>query len=139
MSDAIASTGTQFKRGDGASPEVFTQIGEVITTPLPPLDSDEIDVTHLNSPAGYKEFLAGFKDSGVIEAPMNFVAADYELLLDDYNNGDNHNYQIVLPDSGATTLEFTGYVKSLGGEATTGDRVTATVGIRITGGVSKTP
>jgi len=133
MSDAIAATETQFKRGDGASPEVFTHIGEVITVPLPNLDSEEIDVTHLNSPSQAREYLLGFKDSGILELPMNFVRTDYEVLLDDYDTQDIHNYQIVLSDE--TTFEFAGYVKGLGGEAGTGKQVTATVRIRITGGV----
>ena len=46
------------------------------------------------------------------------------------------DYQIVLPDDGATTLDFAGLVTSIGMEVPTDDKVTASVEVKITGQVT---
>lgn len=135
--EAIASQGVQLKRGDGASEEAFTLIGEILGCPLPPMDSEEIKVTHLNSPEGFNEYILGFKESGILEIPMNFVRDDFEQMFNDYLAQDEHNYQYYIPDDSDTTFSFRGRVKAVGGEgAVVGNQIKTNVSIRITGGVS---
>ena len=66
MSDAIIGYGTIIARGNGAVPEVFTAIAEVISIDGPGLDSDDVEVTHLSSPGGYREYKGGLKEPGEV-------------------------------------------------------------------------
>ena len=136
MSDAIAGLGATFKRGDGVSAESFTAIAEVVNISGPGLTRDFIEVTHLGSSGGYREFITGFRDGGEYTFTVNFVRAEYDLLLADYENDDSVNYQVVLADTDSTTLEFAGYVTALPMTIPFDDKVTVDVTIKITGGVT---
>jgi predicted secreted protein len=138
MSDAIAGVGTSFKRGDGASPEVFTAIAEVNSIKGPGMIRNFIDVTSLDSTGGYKEFIGGFRDGGEVTLNMNFTLDGYAQMLDDFEDDDSHNYQIVLPDTGNTTLDFAAFVTNLPLTVSPDDKVTIDVTLKITGEVSLT-
>jgi len=137
MSDAIAGVGAAFKRGDGASPsEGFTAIAEVANITGPGLTRDFIEVTHLGSTDGYREFITGFRDGGEYTFTVNFTHAEYLLLLADFESDDSVNYQVVLPDTDTTTMDFAGYVTAIPMTIPFDDKVTVDVTIKITGGVS---
>lgn len=136
MSDAIAGLGATFKRGDGASAEVFTAIAEVINIAGPGLTRAFIDVTHLASTGGYREFITGFRDGGEYTFTANFTRAEYDLILADFENDDSVNYQVVFPDDDTTTFEFAGFVTALPTTVPFDDKVTVDVTIKLTGGVT---
>lgn len=84
----------------------LTSIGEI--TP----DSEEIDVTSLDSSGGYREFLQGFKDSGelAVTGYHNKTDAGQVALRAGYASGDVDACTITFPDS--STVTFNAYVKS---------------------------
>ena len=133
MSNAIAGVGTQFKRGDGSSSEQFTAIAEVNDISGPELNREFYDVTSLDSTGGWREFIAGFRDAGNVVLNMNFTLASFSDLWEDYNDSDSHNYQIVLPNTEATVLEFAGYVINLPWTIPTDDKITVAVTIKVDG------
>lgn len=138
MSDAVAGVGAKFKRGDGASAEVFTAIAEIRSIGGPEMSRETIDVTNLDSTGGYREFIASFRDGGEVTLEMNFTRAGYEDMLTDFQSDGSVNYQVVVPDTGETTLDFAAYVTRLGLSIPTEDAVTAPVTLKITGQVSLT-
>lgn len=138
MSDAIAGVGTAFKRGDGASAETFTAIAEVNSITGPTMTREFIDVTSLDSTAGYREFITGFRDAGQVTLNMNFTRDGFEQMRLDFVDDNSHNYQIVLPDASTTTLDFAGFVTDLPVSVPTDDKVTVDVTIKITGEVTLT-
>ena len=113
MSDAIAGVGAAFKRGDGASPEVFTAIAEINSITGPSMTRETIDVTSLDSTGGYREYITGFRDGGEVTLVMNFTRDGWEAMRIDFTTDDTVNYQIVMPDTGATELNFAAYVTDL--------------------------
>jgi len=131
-SSAVTSVGASFKRGDGASSEVFTAIAEVNSIGGPDMSRDIIDVTSLDSTGGYKEFLAGHRDPGEITLEMNFTYAGYNAMLTDFEADTPVNYQIVLPDTPVTTFDMACLVTSMGMATTVGDRITASVTLKVT-------
>jgi predicted secreted protein len=135
---AIAGVGTAFKRGNGASPEVFTAIAEVNSITGPGMTRDFIDVTSLDSTGGYREFIGGFRDGGQLTLNMNFTYAGYNAMLTDYESDDAVNYQIVLSDSTETTIDFAAFVTDLPLDIKPDDRVTVSVTLKITGQVTLT-
>ena len=138
MSDAIAGVGTAFKRESDESSGVFSAIAEINSITGPGMTRDFIDVTNLDSTGGYREFIGGFRDGGNVTLNMNFTIDGYNQMKDDYENDDSHNYQIVLPDTGETTLEFAAFVTDLPLSVTADDKITIDVTLKVTGQVSLT-
>jgi len=137
-SNAFSGVGTSFKRSDMNSSASFTAIAEVNSITGPNKTRETIDVTSLDSEGGYREFIASFRDAGTVELEMNFTRAGYEDLNTDFETETLVDYQIVLPDTGNTTLDFAGLVVDLGMAVPLDNKVTATVTIKISGQVTLT-
>jgi len=136
---ATNSIGIRFRRWDATSTssgEAWHDISE-ITGFTNEITRETIDVTHLGSSSGYRDFIGSFRDSGVVTLPMNFIAANYALLKDDAESDDEQNYSIVLPDTGETTLSFVGVVSSLKLAGSVGNVISSECTIKISGKIEK--
>ncbi len=108
---AIRALGTTIQHltayNTGGTPDLIgalSSIGEVS------LDSDEIDVTTLDSTGGYREFLQGFKDSGEISCSgYHDGSAAQGVVRTLYGSGASGYWWITFPDY--TSVIFTAYVK----------------------------
>lgn len=129
MTDAIAGVGTVFTRDSVAIAEIRNITGPGMTRAF-------IDVSNLDSTGGYREFIAGFRDGGELTFSMNFTIGGYDDLLLDYESESIQSYELILPDSGATTFSFSGFVTNLPLNITPDDAVTVDVTIKISGQVS---
>lgn len=138
MSSGVAGVGAAFKRGDGTSSETFTAIAEVKNITGPGMVRDFIDVTSLESTGGYREFITGFRDGGELTFSMIFTRDGFDDLLLDFDDDNSHNYQVVLPDTGATTFDFAGYITGLPLTIVPDDAIIVDVTVKITGQVTMT-
>lgn len=129
MSDAFAGVGVIFTRDSVAIAEIRNITG-------PGMTRDFIDVTNLDSTGGYREFIGGFRDGGEFTFSMNFTIDGYDDLLLDYESDTAQSYELILPDSGATTFSFSGFVTALPLNIVPDDAVTCDVTIKISGQVS---
>ena len=137
--NAIAGVGASFKRADAASSGTgFTAIAEVNSISGPNKSRATIDVTSLDSVGGYREFIASFRDAGEVTLEMNWTRDGYDQINDDFESSSLWDYQIVFPDTGATTLEFSGLVTALGSAIPLDDKITMSVTIKISGQVTLT-
>ena len=136
MSDAISGVGAEFKRGDGTSSETFSAIAEINSINGPNKTRSTIDVTSLDSTGGYREFIAGFRDGGSVSLSMNFTRDGYVDMNTDFESDDTVNYQIVMPDTGNTTFDFTALVTDLGMAIPMDDKVTADVSLKVSGQIT---
>ena len=132
MSNAISGVGTKFRRWDGAN---WDNIAEINSITGPNKSRDTIDVTSLDSTGGYREFIGGFRDGGTVTLPMNFTRSTYEVMNTDFESAVLQNYEILLPDTEATSFEFVGLVTELGLGIPADDKVTADVTIKVSGQV----
>lgn len=132
MSQAISGVGTAFHRWNGST---WDAIAEITSIKGPGLKRDQIEVTNLDSTGGYKEFIAGFKESGTITLTMNFIRSNFDLLLTDFESDTPGNYEIILGDSVSTSFEFEGLVTELPLSVGAKDAITNDVTILITGQV----
>lgn len=75
-------------------------------------DSEEIDVTTLESMGGYREYMQGFRDSGELELEGYHDAGDagQKALREAYAGGKNGAFEVSFPDG--TKVNFSGFVKS---------------------------
>jgi predicted secreted protein len=131
MSDAISGVGTVLRRWNGSS--AWANLAEVNSIKGPGMTRDTIDVTSLDSIGGYREFIGGFRDGGTLTFSMNFTRANYDLMKSDFESSDMGNYELVLPDSDKTSIEFEGLVTELPLTIPMDDKVTIDVTIKISG------
>lgn len=134
---AIPTQGTLLKRGNGASPEVFTALGEVQGITGPNKTRTFIDTTDLDST--WVEGIVGIKDGGEVTFDVQYTGADNEFdnLQDDFDDGVLVNFKIELTDSPATVISFAAYVLAIGGNIPKNDRTVRPVTLRISGPVTE--
>ena len=137
-SSALETQGVLIQRGDGASPEVFTTIPEIVSFDGPGGSASEIDVSDLASSA--REFRMGLKDEGDFSFEMMYLPnnAQHSGLQDDRTNRTLRSFQIVLTDSPQSYLKFTGYVREFSISGGVDDVIRASVTLRISGAVTIT-
>lgn len=108
----------------------LTQIGEIGG------ESEEIDVTTLDSSGGYKEYIPSFKDGG--EVPFAGIiksAANMEALLALFEAQSIETWEVEFPNG--DMWSFSAFVKMFKeGESTVESVRTFTGAIRITGAPS---
>ena len=95
--------GTLLQRGNGATPEDFTTVAELVNV-NPSVSRDEIDGTHHQSPGAWRQFKPSLK-SAEIAFEANYLANDPTQnastgILSDFNNGVIRNYRILWPGTG---------------------------------------
>lgn len=138
MSGAIKTQGTRVQRGNGATPEVFFDIGEVVDFSGPGGKASIIDTTHLGSVA--KEKLPGLPDEGSFTLTLNWVPSDAQqtaLEADRYNQA-LRNFKVIYTDAGATVRSFAAYVMGFTTDGKPDDKVVAKIDLEITGRVTRT-
>ncbi len=99
---ATLGLGTLIKKGDGASPEVFTAIAEVGTITGPSQSSEFVDVTNQDSTA--REFIAGLIDPGEISFSVNYIPDNttHKAILTDFQDKSIDQYELLFPTGDAT-------------------------------------
>jgi len=135
-SNAISAFGTLLQRGDGADPENFTPIAEVLDIKPPALSADTEEVTHQGSPDGWKEYIVTLLDGGEVSFDINFIPTDTTHnaaagLLADYSARTKRNWKVVFPDG--TAWQFAAYVTGFEPDAPVGGKLAASVTLKVTG------
>ncbi len=127
--------GTLFKRGNGASSELFSSVAEVKSISGPNLSMETIDATHMESPTGFREMLPSFKSGGEVTVELNFLpgASNHQNLLTDFSNRTLRNFQIVWPTTPAVTWGFSGYITAFAPNVAVDDILSASMTVTISG------
>lgn len=131
MSDAISGVGSQFKRGDSATAEVFTAVGEVTSISGPSFSREMIDVSTVDSANAFREKITGFRDAGQVQLQLNYNSVGYALFYADFLLDTPVNYQIVLKNG--DIWEFAAFVTEMPVEAPGDDKVSNNITFDITG------
>lgn len=136
-SEAWWAYGTQLQLGDGATSEAFTAIAELTDLVPPAMSKDSIEVTTYGSSDRFREFLPGMKDGGSVSfkanwLPNNATHDESTGLLESFNDDDNHNWKLVLPNS-LGTFSFTGHVTAFNPETPLTAQGALSCTIKITG------
>jgi predicted secreted protein len=130
----INGFGTELQRGDGTTPtEVFTALANVTNIGGPGLSRETIDVTAHDSPDAWMEFRGGLKDGGEVSVDINYDPAEHDVLVADFEDEDPRNYQLVFPDTGATTWTFAAILTGFEPEAPYDDKLAASLTFKVTG------
>lgn len=132
---AFLAQGTQLQYAD-TSP--VQNIAEVRSIRGPTGRRELVDVTNHESQGGYREFINGLNDAGEITFDINYLPFDGTHdastgLLADFDSGIRRAFNLVFPDSGATTWSFNGLVLGFEVSAAIDDALIASVTIKVTG------
>ena len=131
----ISGVGTQFRRWNATLGQ-WEKIAEVKQITGPGMSRDTIDTTSLDTTGGYRTYIAGLRNPGTITLTLNFTRTGYDLMKSDFESDAVKNYEIVLPDSDNTSLEFEGLVTELPLTIPPDDVITVDVTIQISGPVT---
>jgi hypothetical protein len=118
-----------FAIGSG-DPLTYTPVAEVVSITPPGMSRDAIAATHLKSPGGYKEFIAGMKDGGEGSFTLNWVPSATDPLVTAFN-ADSGNYQITFPNG--VMLRFAGFFTAYTPPALTEEKMEASVTFKVSG------
>jgi len=127
----ISGVGTVFSRK--ASGGSYEPIASIKSIAGPTKTRGTIDTTALDTVGGYRTFIAGFRDGGQVTLNMLFERDGYELMNADFEDEDEVDYKITLPDDDQTSISFSGLVTELPLNIPTDDAVTADVTIKVSG------
>lgn len=143
MSEARIGWGGEVQLGLDANVSSLQELVEVVSFGLPDDQADEVDVTHLKSPGKRKEFISGLTDGGEVEVSLNYVpgSATDLLIRDAKDDGNTRAVRFIIPDElGQPEWQITTacFVKGYSrGPVTAGEKIVATVRLRITGAQSE--
>jgi predicted secreted protein len=127
------SIGLQFKMGNGGAPESFAALAKVTDFTFPAISRDSIDVTHQESPDGFREFIPGFADAGDVQLGLNYLvnSSTTAVLNAEFAARTVRNYLIVWP-SGAS-LAFSGFCTEFAPEGALGEKQSASATWKVSG------
>lgn len=130
---AVIGHGTLVQRGGTAVGDAYETISEVIGFETPDEVADEHEVSHFESPGGYKEFIQGMIDAGEATITVSWRPDLYPTqanLRSDKASGELRYYRFVLP-GGLETLTFRAFVKGLKRNVQPNAPVTADITFRV--------
>jgi len=136
---AEKSIGTKLRKLKSGLEQQDTLIANLTSIGEFGIESEEIDVTTLDSTGGFREFVASLKDAGEIEL-KGFTKSEgnVQLLLGLANSQKMETWEVETPSG--SVFEFDGFVKSFKeGEATVDGARNFTASIRISGEITYTP
>jgi tail tube protein len=110
MPDTKADIGYDSTFGiEGETPGQFVDVAEVVSINPPSMQRGTEEVTHLQSPDRYKEFVPSMVEGGDASIGLNFVPSETTTLIAAFDAGSG-TYRIKFPDG--ATLVFKGIVTS---------------------------
>jgi predicted secreted protein len=119
----------------------LTELAEVVNTTFPQDQTDEIEVTHLQSDGRRKEYVAGLIDGGEVTITGNYVpgGATDLLLTAAKETADTRKVRFVIPDNSGTgaadwNIVTSCFVKQYApDQMAAGEKIGFTAVLRITG------
>lgn len=120
----------------------YTAIPECKGVAVPVVTQEYPEVTSMDSPGGFREYIKGLKDLGEITVPCGYTAAGYEQQVADNAAPDAVYYRVTLrpqPDqSTGDVFEYRGFPTPQLEDNGAGEPVGMSITIRTTGDVTWT-
>ena len=138
--EAKLGFGLLFQVGDGASPEVFTDLLEIYDLPEIGEDAELKEATHHKSPNGAREWIRGLKDGSEFEIMANLVwDATQKNIKTLFDASSRPHVRVVAPLATPETAAFTAIPLGWAWLPPIDDRMTLRARFKISGGVTITP
>lgn len=106
-----------------------TAVGGVTSISGPDMEGADLDVSDMDSPNGFREFIPGIVDGGEASLELNWQKTQQTTLHGYWRS--TGSFRVVWSDG--SKLEFDGYMKSLGTETPFDDKVSASATFKVSG------
>ena len=140
MSKQIIAYGGATKRSTTGLAASFVKIPEATGLGIPTVETDFVEVTNLDSADGFKEYIKGLKDAGVLTIPCGYTSVGYAQQLADEALDDPIFYETTLKMAAGQTsgdvFTFKGFPTTAVETNDLGAPIGMTVSIRVTGGMA---
>lgn len=135
-SQAMIGYGSKLEVEDAAGSGNFIELAEITSVTAPNEQTDDVDVTHMQSPGSTREFIQGLTDGGECEFELNWIpgSATDEFIKTWRQSRERRTARIVYPN--AETDTFLSYVKGYARMAPLEDKLAATLTLKVAGAVS---
>jgi predicted secreted protein len=135
----MSGTSTQnatIRVGDGASPQVWTDIGCITDFQGPNGSRQVIDTTCLSDSGRTKN--VGIPNYGQVSLKMVHDASDTEqvALWNSFKGGTKKTYRIIIPDSPEDYIEFQAYCLNYSFQAAVDEVIRSSASLEIDGAVT---
>jgi len=122
----------------GTDGSTWANVAEVKSLAVPEVQQDYQDVTNLDSPNGYREYIPGLKDAGEIAVNCGYTSDVYDTAFDYQTNGTLVYFQVTLPmETGQSVsgdvFDFTAYVRPTLETNDVGEPIGMVLNLRISG------
>ncbi|MBI6628326.1 phage tail protein [Pontibaca salina] len=141
MSEQIIAYGATVERStDGTTYEAIPECKGVA---VPAVTTEYQEVTSLDSPNGFREYVKGLKDAGEITVPAGYTSAGYAQQISDQNANGAIYYRVTMPLQPSQTtegdvFEFRGFPTPELEANDLGAPVNMNINLRLTGDVTWT-
>lgn len=115
----------------------WTTLAGVMDLDGPELSTEEVKVTHQESPDATHEYLPGLKDGGSISFDVVYIPGSPAHgnapggLAYEWRTRQVRDWRIVWPDSSSTTWSIRGFLTGFKPAAPLEDRLSASISIRV--------
>lgn len=119
--------------GGSDGTEVFTTIAEIQSVSFAGISQQYVDVTHMESPNGFREQIPTFKDPGTVDIQMSYVPSNtvQKGIIADHLANTLRNFRCFMPDS--TYWSFSAYIASFSFNSSFDVKLSSTVQLKIKG------
>ena len=133
----IDGFGTELRRGDGGTPEIFTAIGNVGNFSGPNMERDTYDVTAHDSPNKFRQFIGGLINGGEVSAECHYDPDKHDQFVADFENPETITYEMESPVGEVWTFEA--LLKGFDRESPVDGQMSATLSWQVSGKPVITP
>lgn len=119
------------------TPDTYVNIAELKSLTLPSFADSEVDVTHMQSPNGIREFIPGLTDAGQASGEMNYVPGSPTDLFLRSLTRKKLIARVTFPNG--RILIFRAQRQEYAPELTTDGAPTASVAFKVSGAPTLTP
>jgi predicted secreted protein len=139
-SAALLGYGSVIEIVSDSSPDLYVALAEVKSITPPSIDVDQVEVTHMQSPNRFREYISGLLDGGEASFEMNFIPGStsddrlFELLNLPTGVSRRRACRISYPNG--VTWSFNAEVTGYEPDVPFDDAMTATVTLKVTGSIT---
>lgn len=127
--------GCTVERRPQGTTDPYVAVPNVETFAIPEVETEYVEVTDLDSPGGFREYIEGLKDLGETQMVQNYT--DVAMVQAVGDNGLIFDWRVTLPNN--ATLEFAAYRRSNLGSSGQGNKLVINTTLRGTGAPAYTP
>lgn len=100
---------------------------------------DVIDATQFDSPDGFKEKIASWKDPGSSNMTLQYVpgGTTHQQLIDDYDSDFLRKFKVVLPVAGSPEIIFHAFSSALGQPFPLDGKLTLQITLTLSGAITR--